>query len=463
MKRILFLILFSLCFTVSCNNNSGSGRGDSLSEEDVKKEDDVVTKDTQSKEKLNLYGDSEFVSVSNKILSGEKVSSGNNYYISANAASEGNGSQTSPFKTFKNALSKLSAGDTLYVMAGTYYEQIKLTSKQKGSAVSYITIAAAESNIPPIISGQKASNNFILMTINGASFVRISGLTFKDSNGLDAAGIYIEPPSNHIIIDNCSFTNIKVPDPATRDHVANGILCFGERADASINNLLFYKNSFTDMATGWGECVSVVANCEFVNIIKNIIDKTGNIGIDVGGNYGYCSKPSVDFARYVYIAENTVKNCESAYGDTAYGIYADGGQHIQIINNTVEHCSGGIEVGAEEPQKSEAYATLDVLVQKNKVSFSDECALAIGGYDKDLGLVRSVKVIQNVFTDNADKDDGAIIALSKCDKVIIQENNFTQSNGKYKGEVLYKALDGKYTTNLTINNNTYKGLDSADE
>ena len=193
-------------------------------------------------------------------------------------------------------VSKLSAGDTLYVMAGTYYEQIKLTSKQKGSAVSYITIAAAEANNSPIISGQKASNNFMLMTINGASFVRISGLTFKDSNGLDAAGIYIGPPSNHIIIDNCSFTNIKVPDPATKDHVANGILCFGERADASINNLLFYKNSFTDMATGWGECVSVVANCEFVNIIKNTIDKTGNIGIDVGGNYGYCSEPSVDFA-----------------------------------------------------------------------------------------------------------------------------------------------------------------------
>ena len=82
--------------------------------------------------------------------------------------------------------------------------------------------------------------------------------------------------------------------------------------------------------------------------------------------------------RYVYIAENDVSNCESPYGDTAYGIYADGGQHIQIEDNSVSSCSGGIEVGAEEAQLSESYATYDVLLRNNRVYNSEECALAIG-------------------------------------------------------------------------------------
>ena len=453
MKRILFLVFLSLCFTLSCKNNSEEGSEDLLPKE-------VVI----SGENAGPYGDSDFLVALNKVLSGENLSGGKKYYISAEAGSEGSGTEASPFKTFKNALSKLSAGDTLYVMGGTYYEQIELTSKLKGAAGSYITIASVGTKEnPAVISGENAEEDFMLMTVKGASFVRIYGLTFRDSNGLDAAGIYIGAPSNHIIIDNCSFTEIRVPDPKVEDHVANGILCFGDMADASINNILIYNNSFWNMATGWGECVSVVGNCELVNIINNSVDNTGNIGIDVGGNYGYCPAPELDFARYAYIAENTVKNCESAYGDTSYGIYADGGQHIQIINNTVESCSGGIEVGAEEAQKSEAYATFDVLVENNRVLSNVECALAIGGYKKDLGLVRSVKVTKNVFTDNADKADGAIISLSKCDKVSITGNTFTQTKGNYQGEVLYKALSKKYTTNITIKNNTYNGLDSVDD
>lgn len=455
MKRFLFLITLSLCFTLSCKSNSDS---DELRET-------VITE-----EECGPYGDTEFCEIIDKIVSGGKPSALNNskgkkYYISPDADSNGNGSLGDPFNTFSAALKKLSAGDTLYVKGGTYDEQIKLTSVLKGNADAYITITSYDSDKPVIVKGDEAEDDFMLMTIKGASYVRISGLTFANSDGQDAAGIYIGASSNHIIIDNCTFRNITVPEPAVEDHVANGILAFGNGStvDKSINNLLFYNNSFNELATGWGECISVVGNCEFVNIIKNTLDRTGNIGIDVGGNYGYCPDPELDFTRYAYIARNTVKNCESAYGDTAYGIYSDGGQHIQIEKNTVINCSGGIEVGAEEPQKSEAYATFDVLIKNNNVSESVDCALAIGGYKENLGLVRSVKVTGNKFTDNADKEDGAIVTLSKCDNVIITKNTFTQSNGNYKGEVLYKQKLKHYPKNITIKDNSYKGLESVDD
>ncbi len=451
MKRISFFVFFSLCIVFSCSSNSDS-------------KIEALPKIQEN----NFYGDKDFLSAVNKILSGEKLSGGKEYYISARALNEGNGSEQSPFKSFSQAFKVLAAGDTLYVKGGIYREEIIIPETLKGNSQAYITIAGDINNSsenPAIISGKGAADNFVLLKIQGASYIRISSLQFVDSYGLDAAGIHIEAQSNHIIIDNCTFKEIKVPQPKKKDHVANGILAFGNGGNikSSINNLLIYNNSFSDMATGWGECISVTGNCEFVNIIKNSLDNTGNIGIDVGGNYGYCPDPGLDFARYVYIAGNKVRNCESAYGDTAYGIYSDGGQHIRILENEVEHCSGGIEIGAEEAQLSEAYATLDVLVKNNSVYACKDCALAIGGYEEKRGLVRSVRVINNTFIDNADKNDGTIISLSKCDDVTITGNTFAQSNGNYKGEVLYKENFQKYPKNITIKDNIYKGLESIDE
>ena len=446
MKKSVFLLFISLFINLSCQTN--------------------FNPDVEKKVLNGLsgpFGDDSFISIVECAEDSLELSSGKAYYLSLTGSDSSDGSEENPFKTFEYALSKLSAGDILWVEDGKYSEKINLSSSLKGSEAAYITIAAknirAENKV--IISGAEISDDdFCLCRITGASYIRISGITFEDSYGLDAAGIIVSPPSSHIIIDSCTFTNIKVLDPAIEDHVANAISCFGD-STASINNILIYNNSCTNLATGWGECISVTGNCENINIIKNYVDDTGNIGIDVGGNYGYCKNAVLDFARYVYIYNNTVKNCESAYGDTSYGIYADGGQHIQILNNKVSSCSGGIEIGAEEPQKSVNYATCDVLVKGNEVSDCQECALAVGGYEKKRGLVAGVSVVNNTFTDNADYEGGAIIAMSKSNEVSITNNSFINSTA-FKGEFLYKSLNDKYIKNLTVKDNTFSGIEGAE-
>ncbi len=453
MRCLFFLFAFPVAFFISC----GSGSSSSESGESTSLSNPVVS----TGEVSGPFGDASFVAVVNSIAESDFSSSGDVFYISPNGSDSNDGSENSPFKTFSHAIKRLSAGDILYVKGGSYHQQIELPSELKGDENSYITIAADPKNEnPAVISGSNLVDDFRILTIDGASYVRISGLSFSEANGLYAAGIQINPASNHIIVDNCSFSEITVPEPEKEDHVSNGILCYGSSATASIDNILLYGNSFSNMATGWGECVSVVGNCQNVNIIKNTIDGTGNIGIDVGGNYGYCPEPSLDFARYVYIAENDVSNCESSYGDTAYGIYADGGQHIQIEDNSVSSCSGGIEVGAEEAQRSESYATYDVLLRNNRVSNSEECALAIGGYEIDCGLVRDVKVVSNTFTDNANSEDGAIIALSKCKNVSITDNTFTQSTGEFLGCLLYYSLSRAYSRNIELNDNTFNNVNA---
>ena len=445
---LFFVILFtfSLLFVTFCESSSSSN--------EIPGDFSNLTTPVIDGEFSGLCGDQAFIEKNNLVMNDELVPMTDVIYLSPDGLDSNDGSSDAPYKTFSKALSKLSPGKTLYLKSGTYTEQLVLGSEIAGTKENYINITGDS----VIFDGTSFSEDFRILVISGASYVRISHLSFKNSNGPDAAGIIIEPPSNHIIVDNCSFSDIKVPSPEVRDHVANGISCFGDSTE-SINNILLYGNYFNNMATGWGECISITGNCEHINIVNNGVFETGNIGIDVGGNYGYCKEPSLDFARWVYIYKNTVKLCESAYGDTAYGIYADGGQHIQIIGNIVRNCSGGIEAGAEETQKSIDYATSDILIKENDVSNSVECALSIGGYEENLGWVCNVKVIENIFTDNADKEDGALVTLNKCNNVLIENNTFTESDGVYGGTFLYKALSDDYIRNVTIGTNVLNGIE----
>ena len=212
------------------------------------------------------------------------------FYVSPSGDDGADGSKTAPFRTFAHALTKLSAGSTLFVQEGTYHERIVLPESLQGKSQGYICIAASpENSRPALLSGSGFTDDFCILSVEGASYIRISGLTFTDSYGLDAAGILIYPPSHHITVEQCTLTNLRVPEPAVQDHVANGISCFGDSAEAAITDILISGNSFSDMATGWGECISVTGNCAYIQIEENVVRNTGNIGIDVGGTDATCA------------------------------------------------------------------------------------------------------------------------------------------------------------------------------
>ena len=89
----------------------------------------------------------------------------------------------------------------------------------------------------------------------------------------------------------------------------------------------------------------------------------------------------------------------------------------------------------------------------------EECALAIGGYETDRGLVRDVKVVSNTFTDNANSEDGTVIALSKCKNISITDNTFTQSTGEVIGCLLYYSLSKAYSRSIELKGNIFNNID----
>ena len=398
---------------------------------------------------VNYCGDKAFVRRMRQECSGNvSQGSGKKYYVSVNGDDRGKGSKSKPFRTFAKALKKLKPGDTLYVRKGTYKENIVIPAKCCGTKDKYITICSY-ANEKVVLNGKSGKSKTIL-TVNGASYLRIAGLEFANLTAQDACGIFVAAGTNHLILSGNTFHDIKVNKPTKQNHCANGILLYGDGSQKAIQNILIYGNRLYNCQTGWAECISVTANCKNINVVQNTIDKTGNIGIDFSGNYGYCADASKDFPRNCLAYKNKVTNCVSP-NETAYGIYVDGGQHIEISGNNVVKCSGGIEIGAEEKPTKGAYSTTDIQVLKNNVKNNSENGITVGGYQKNLGWVNNVTITGNTCKNNGKKN--VILTLAKCNGVTLQDNTFCNDSGG--AAIVYSEFNSSYTKNIVFKNNRY--------
>ena len=66
--------------------------------------------------------------------------SGTTYYVSPTGSDTDPGTESQPWKTIQKAADTLSAGDTVYIKAGTYQERV--VPQNSGSAGIYITYSA---------------------------------------------------------------------------------------------------------------------------------------------------------------------------------------------------------------------------------------------------------------------------------------------------------------------------------
>ena len=463
--RTVFFLAALACLQITSCGGGGGGDDDDDRYTTSPAGSLTVSEFNSFKASHSSYFEDSFANIiASVIAGGSPASGGDTYYVSPSGNNSNNGRSTqTPFKTLPHALSALSAGDTLIVMDGTYTASSQIEAENSENASSYITIKAQNSGKAIISGGNTAKgNDFALLSISG-SFILVDGLTFKDLKSNGGCGVRLENGANHIIIANCTFTNITTASPVTiasknndnLQYTANAIIGYGDSNSAPIHSILVYKNRCTNMETGWGECISLTENCTHVSIIENYLDDTGNIGIDVGGNYVTSLPANLRFTRYAYIAHNTVANesTEDTYGDTCYGIYADGGQHIQIIGNKVANCMGGIEAGAEEVNDS--YPTNDITISGNEIVDCQEVFFACGGYETGRGWVKNVKFTNNTCTARNTAD--LMVNLAKCDTVEISGNTFTKM-GSFEMEGIYKEFYPSSTKNITERDNTWIGF-----
>jgi parallel beta-helix repeat protein len=146
---------------------------------------------------------------------------------SSNCSDSGSGSATQPFCSIKPAASRVVAGQTVLVFAGTYNEGVTVSSS--GTASAPINFAAAPGNTVTITGGSGgASSGF---TISGRSYVNVQGFNMT---GTSADGIVVKNSSNITIRGN----HVSYAGQPAQGKTAKGI-----RLDGAIDSVVSTNTS----------------------------------------------------------------------------------------------------------------------------------------------------------------------------------------------------------------------------
>ncbi len=385
---------------------------------------------------------------------------GKSLYVSKNGNDNNKGSKKSPLKTINKAIKKAKPGTTIYVMDGTYREEIVF--ERSGKKGAYITLKAYRKNKAKLTL--KKGKGGAIISLEGQDYIAISGFDIGNVEAKEAYGILITEGSNHVSIKNNRIHDIKATDPDNDEAGANGILLLGEGKSrgAAISNIYISNNQVYNLVTGYSEAISVAGNCQYVTVKGNRVHDNTNIGIDFYGNAGYSENEELDQPRFCKAYGNIVYKCKCPYAENA-GIYVDGARDCEIYNNTVYDNIYGIEVGSEEGfGKDETYPVKGILVYGNNLYNNPSGGIRVGGYDVLVsGTVIDSEIYNNTLKNNGKGLGGYMgeINIEKTSNLKVYNNTIKKSgtmNREYPLLNIGSDVGRDYINGLVLFGNTYE-------
>ncbi|MBO4458734.1 MAG: right-handed parallel beta-helix repeat-containing protein [Butyrivibrio sp.] len=299
--------------------------------------------------------------------------------------------------SIEDALEQAKEGDTIFVPAGQYKEQISVE-------VDGVTIEGEEGTIleGTGITPTEDDDSMICVSASDVTIknIEIRGFVLKKaSEDIAPKGIYIDEGSENVTIDHCKIHDMGCK--YSRDdgeYNAHGILVDGGVKQGT-KNIAITNCEVYGLHLGNSEAVVVNGNVEDFKISRNKIHDCDNIAIDAIG-YEESEKDDRDRARSGEISDNVIYNITSTnnvtYEDAcAGGIYIDGGTDIDVNNNYVENCDIGIEIATEHKGK----VVDDIRVYDNTlVNNNNQAGISLGGYDPDdTGAATNVVITNNTI------------------------------------------------------------------
>ncbi len=125
------------------------------------------------------------------------------YYVSTSGKDTNTGTQSSPWRTIGKAAATMVAGDTAIIAGGTYAEMV--TPAKSGTAAAPIKFVAASGQTPIVDGATVATGQYgSLWSFAGTSYVKLDGLTLKNSQGFC---ISLTGNATHIDIGNVDISN----------------------------------------------------------------------------------------------------------------------------------------------------------------------------------------------------------------------------------------------------------------
>ena len=230
----------------------------------------------------------------------------NIYYVSTTGNDANPGTASAPFKTFGKAASLLRAGSTLYILPGTYNEQLKILN----SGMDGASITVKPSGGPVVIDLKNTSNSAVILQ---GSYINISNLEVKGSTDIcvKSTGNYLN--ISGLVVHECQ---------------THGIFISGQHVEAVGNTL--YATSLVNQARlmpgSWGSAIKIGLGGNDILISGNRVYH--NYGEGIAATRG----------SNVVIRGNTV------YDNFSVNIYIDNSFNLRVEQNFVTcHANTGFE------------------------------------------------------------------------------------------------------------------------
>ena len=324
---------------------------------------------------------------------------GKTYYVAPNGNDSGSGAIDQPLALLNTGASLLSAGDTLYLRAGTYYQCLWVG--HSGNPGSPITISGYPGETAVITGGNTNPVNVTdeLVALAGSNVI-VKDITIQNSHGIGlclcgpedsairirsqfnmSSGIYFYY-SDHSMATNCEvYYNSVMNDHFTNTVWAGGLNCRGGISNTIVNNTVWnnwgegmstYNSSNTTMMANvvYDNKVNVyLSDCRYALLAGNLIySTTGNIwsnsnnqaGIMLGDeNY---TPPSSDNT----IINNLVMGC---YNNVNYwrGLRGGGLVNVLIVNNTFVNAIGNANLKIGDGTHTNSVIQNNVFMQQDSV------------------------------------------------------------------------------------------------
>lgn len=274
----------------------------------------------------------------------------NAYYVSPTGSDTNPGTAAAPFKTFAKANSMLTPGSTLYIYAGVYNQQLKITKSGTSSA----GIAVQSVGGTAVIDRQRLASAGLDIR---ASFVTVSGLAVKNSSSIcvnlagsriTVNGLFVYTCGSHGIQANNStyikILNSRVFNTVTSNAARNLSGGWGSAIKVRLSNSVLIQGNtiYRNYGEGLGlrgVNITVRSNTVYDNFSVNIYSNSENVLIE--RNFVYCT-PNSGFERSGQPAVGI------GMGEEYYDGWGARLKNNKVINNIVAYCRHGVRyTGAE--------------------------------------------------------------------------------------------------------------------
>jgi Right handed beta helix region/Pel9A-like, right handed beta helix region len=344
---------------------------------------------------------------------------GSTYYIAPTGNDSGPGTLTEPWRTIQHAADTLVAGQTGYILPGTYNEDVTLS--RSGSAENPITLRALNASAVPCSSTVSCPGARSL-TVTGSYWI-IDHLDF--SNQHDKNGVYFSASAAHDTLTN-NYVHETCREAVYLDKGSSSI---------TIDHNVIYHGQMSGIALD-GDHHTIT-----YNDISGTEDRPWRLGNgERGGLYGTCSDPfpntcsnDADYIRFFgtnhYIGHNHLHDILPSYlaGGSSPGVVSPHSDCFQTFISAGNAPASGITIEANDCRYPMAYS--GVTTSKDRINQIRNGCSGVNhiANEEDTNAAAGPIVYKNNIFANA---NSGIDVVSGTPSELIVNNTFDHISGR---------------------------------